>query len=30
MYKTKTEGVYEDFRSVKKCLISVIIWLSQW
>ena len=29
MYEIKTEDVYEDFRSDKKCLISVIIRLSQ-
>ena len=29
MYEIKTEDVYEDFRSDKKCLISAIIWLSQ-
>ena len=29
MYEIKTEDVYEDFRSDKKCLISVIIQLSQ-
>ena len=29
MCEIKTEDVYEDFRSDKKCLISVIIQLSQ-
>ena len=29
MYEIKTEGVYEDFRGDKKCLILVIIRLSK-
>ena len=28
MYEVKTEDVYEHFSCDKKCLISVIIWLS--